>query len=97
MKTISQRNIILDHLRSRPTEWFISHELCQKNLDKGWVGTAGVKRAFELWQDELLEKGTEGNEVKYRYLPQKKTIIKPLIVEHNGERRVRMVEQTLFI
>lgn len=84
------------HLQRRPTEWFISHELCQKQLDDGWVGTAGVKRAFELWQDGWLEKKDVGNEVAYKYKGKWETKQVPVVVTREDGVRVAIIQEKLF-
>jgi hypothetical protein len=70
MKKLSYKDKILDHMRKRPDTWFLSHELSQTTLDKGWVGTSGIRAAFSLWEDKLIEKDYEGKETKYKYKPQ---------------------------
>lgn len=93
----SYTDIILDHLRKRPDQWFISHELSQVTLDKGWVGTSGIRRAFDLGEAGLLEKEKIGNEVKYRYKPQEKIIERIIIEEINGQRVARIINETITV
>lgn len=84
-------------MKSRPNQWFISHELCQRELDKGWVGTSGIRRAYDLADAGLLDKDKEGNEVKYKYKPQKVEQVSYEIVERDGRRVAVEKKQEVYV
>lgn len=95
MKKLSQKEIIRRHLQRRPEQWFVTHDLTQKNLDDGWVGTAGMRRADELWREGWLHKEDVpgGNEVMYKYKTKWVEKEVPVIVERDGVRMAIMQKQ----
>lgn len=63
---ITQRQIILNLLRSHPHEWFFSYDLMKVETPWGFIGSQGDRRARELAEDSLIEVNHEEKYARYR-------------------------------
>lgn len=66
---MTQRQLILNTLRTEPNRWFRSYELNQANTPLGWIGSAGSRRCRELAQEGKIEVRHKDGFAEYKHKP----------------------------
>lgn len=95
MKKLSLKTRTLNYLRKNGG-WINGGELERIALSVGYKASNISRRARELHEEGLLERHEVKGSVEYKYIPRETKIIKPLIVEHNGERSVQLQESIIL-
>lgn len=66
--------IILRHLDKHNTQWFKSHELQQRELSSGWVGSRGSRDCRDLAEKGLIKVRHDGKYAEYSSIENKPLI-----------------------
>lgn len=85
---MTQKNILVAYLRSRPRDWIPAYQLRSVRTPFGWLGHQADRRARELAEAGLVERKIEGKYSYYRALAPKR--IEVITDKETGEvlRRV---------
>lgn len=66
MKKKTQKQILLNLLRSQPDKWFPSFEIQSVDTEFGWLGTSADRQARQMAENGLIDREQRGKYAYYR-------------------------------